>query len=650
MPRVVPHQPVRMKRNRASRSSAPGVPAAPGVRTRWFVFAAAMAAIGVAAALFWRATPVQKFHPTLPKGAPIPVMAMASSAFENTRSDAKYVGTPRCVECHADQHATYLHTAHSRSLSAVDPSQQPSGGVLQHAASGRQYRAYRKDGDLRHSESLPLPGGRELPLCDHRLSYLVGSGRFARTYVVEDAGFFVESPVTWYTSLDKWSMSPGYDAPHHKSFHRTIEHSCLYCHAGICNPIQGNDQRLQLVELAIGCERCHGPGSLHVARHAAGNTQPAPEGDRTIVNPSRLPRELAEAVCHQCHLTSEVQIAVRGRSPADFHPGLQWQDFAIDYGFETAGTEMTVVGHVAQMRQSRCYQQSNSLTCITCHSPHEPIAAPQRIDHHRATCQQCHAEQACDVGLPERITKNTNDCVACHMPQSPTDVPHVAFTHHRIGIHDPAAPKMAASAGFRPLSPMLDISHLPEIDRRRALGLAYLQYHRDHEQEGDGQPYLAQARPLIESTIVDGLFDAPLALAKAELAGAAGDLSAAEEWARRTLIADNLTSKERSSALRMLAGFALQAEDVGKATSYLEKLTALCRDPRDWFLLGVCRQRQGDAPAAIAALERVLQIDPGPPETYELLSSLYAAQGNELLAKQRRERAEAIRRVTAARE
>ena len=35
-----------------------------------------------------------------------------------------------------------------------------------------------------------------------------------------------------------------------------------------------------------------------------------------------------------------------------------------------------------------------------------------------------------------------NDCVQCHMPHSPTDIPHLAFTHHRIGIYDnpPAAP------------------------------------------------------------------------------------------------------------------------------------------------------------------------------------------------------------------
>jgi len=639
-----------MKRSRSPASNQPRgglLPKRHGGWLWWFLPALLSGVVAIAIWRSWeRATDPAVIHPQHPVAHLLP--PVAPSPYLNTRADAQYVGTPRCVECHSDQHASYLHTAHSRSMSLIDPAREPRDGVFDHAASLRRYRSYRRDDQLRHRESLVSTDGGELVLCDQPLKYLIGSGRFSRTYLLEDQGFLVESPLTWYASLNAWAMSPGYDVREHQAFHRTVTFGCLYCHAGSIERVNNNDELIRLGEIAIGCERCHGPGSLHVARHAAGHMQPSPEGDLSIVNPRRLPRERAESICHQCHLSGETQIAVRGRSTADFRPGLRWQDFAIDYGFETAGTEMTVVGHVAQLRQSRCYQGSETLTCITCHAGHEPPAPAERQEHYRAACQRCHAEPSCRIPLAKRTAERGNDCTACHMPQSRTDIPHIAFTHHRIGIHSPeVGTRSVPSARFRPLAPVLDVGHLSEIDRRRGLGLAYLQYRRDHEQSTSADEYFAKARTFLDSTIADGLIDAPVALAQSELAAAANDLIAVERWSQQALAAENLTTKERTAALRMLAGLALQADRLAEAIKFLDELSRTARDPRDWFLLGVCHQRRGNAPAAIAALERVLQIDPGPPETYELLSALYGAQGNESLAKERREQAEMIRKATA---
>jgi Flp pilus assembly protein TadD len=88
---------------------------------------------------------------------------------------------------------------------------------------------------------------------------------------------------------------------------------------------------------------------------------------------------------------------------------------------------------------------------------------------------------------------------------------------------------------------------------------------------------------------------------------------------------------------------------VHEARQHLEELTVLRRDPRDWFLLAVTRQRLGDVDGAIAALERVRQIDPAEPETYDLLAELYSVRGDAELAQTRREQARSIRAATAAR-
>jgi hypothetical protein len=529
-------------------------------------------------------------------------------------------------------------------MSAVDEPREPADGIVEHAASGRSYRVYRQDGRLRHREALGSPG-EELLLGDYPLAYLVGSGRFARTYLVEDAGFLVESPLTWYASLDKWDMSPGYDRPDHRSFHRTIGQDCLYCHAGDVQPIKGNDQRLRLAEMAISCERCHGPGNLHAQHWSDGSGQMGAEEDRTIANPRRLPRELAEAVCHQCHLTSEVQIAVRGRSPQDFRPGLRWQDFVINYGPEADSGEMTVTGHVAQLRASRCYQASDTLTCLTCHPAHAALDSEQRREHFRAVCLSCHEPSTCGMPLPERIAKNVDRCADCHMPQSPTDVPHVAFTHHRIGIHRPLTETIEVPPSNHSLAPLLDVSYLPAAERQRADGLALLQSYRDHPDAPESKTRLHAAGSLVRSAIEQGLLDAPLALAQAELAAAGGDRAAAQKWADQTLSIGGATMIERTSAMRLLVGLAMESGRTDEAVAHLELLTTLRRDPRDWFLLGVCRQRQQDTNGAIAALERVCQIDPAPPETHELLAALYLQIGQKEQAAAGLERAQTLRRA-----
>ena len=61
---------------------------------------------------------------------------------------------------------------------------------------------------------------------------------------------------------------------------------------------------------AIGCERCHGPGELHVRRQEV-----VDDRDLSIVNPRHLEPSLRAAVCEQCHLMGDHRIERQGRSP-----------------------------------------------------------------------------------------------------------------------------------------------------------------------------------------------------------------------------------------------------------------------------------------------------------------------------------------------
>ncbi len=121
---------------------------------------------------------------------------------------------------------------------------------------------------------------------------------------------------------------------------------------------------------SIGCERCHGPGALHVAANQPGAA--ATGGDRTIVNPRRLSPQLREGVCEQCHLQGETRIVRAGKALADYRPGLPLEDFVTVFvPPPDRANSRKAVSHVQQMHLSRCFRASEGqMGCISCHDPH----------------------------------------------------------------------------------------------------------------------------------------------------------------------------------------------------------------------------------------------------------------------------------------
>lgn len=550
----------------------------------------------------------------------------ASAQIRPVRRD-ELTGSRTCAECHADQFESYLRTAHSRSLSEVDPAAEPPDAEFRHAPSGRSYQIYRQEGRLRHREWIASEDGQQVLSDDHALRYLIGSGRHSRSYLVEADGFLVESPVTWYASRKAWDMSPGYDRNGHWGFERAADMGCLACHVGSAEAIDQSYHRIALHELSIGCERCHGAGADHVAHHRRASARGAGETD-PVVHPGRLGRALSEAICAQCHLRGDATVFLPGLGPMDFRPGQPLASVRLDYRPQRPGGQMKVVGHMEQMWLSRCYTQSDGLSCITCHEMHAGAELPDDADFYRSKCLDCHRIDDC--GLPaadERRTSRRDDCVACHMPQTDTDIPHIAFTHHRIGVHvtDSGAPP--ATDTPLELAPIGDIAELVPGLQDRCLALAYLEFSERQSDPRRRQACQQQAMLLMDRARRLGPLDADLLAALARLHWERRPELAVEP-ARQALEHGPLTPGSRVNAHFVIGDALVRMGRPQDALGALEELTRLRRNSEDWLLLAQCRQ-QLRRPDALVALEQALRISPFRPELREARTQFARPSGSD---------------------
>jgi hypothetical protein len=554
------------------------------------------------------------------------IVPRAVSRYENTNLAVEFVGSSACILCHAEENESFQRTAHARALQEVELATEPPDAEFRHAKSGLSYRVYRKGNRLWHKESIRADDGAELTLANYAMRYAIGSGRFSRSYLVEADGFLIESPVTWYSSRDEWAMSPGYDAPQHFGFERIADVGCLVCHVGNIGSKKGNSFRAVIHEGAVGCESCHGPGSLHVKRRT--NEETVFDGpDYSIVHPKRLTRERREDVCANCHLRGEATSYLRGRNVGEFRPGIPLSDVRIDYRIDVDGAQMTVVGHVEQMRLSQCYIQSDSLTCTTCHNPHGQPSRDDREGHYRSTCLECHSEESC--GLPAggiRRTEVADYCVTCHMPTTDTDIPHFAFTHHRIAIHSRRATSEPRDT-IGTLVPLCETAHLSDVERDRCLGLAYLEVSEKQQNDEIYGAYRRRAHDLLESVHDRGIIDADVEATLARLYWEQ-DSARAADFAHSALLAIPSRAKARVNALFILADLAIKAGDYSLAISRLRELVGLRRHSQDWFLLGMSLQRKGQTQGALDAYEHAITISPLRVDVRRAAFELYQISGH----------------------
>jgi tetratricopeptide (TPR) repeat protein len=393
--------------------------------------------LGVAARFWW-----PKTSSVAPASQPAQSLAPPEdpvSPYLNTAPGVEYVGDQACTRCHEGLARSYHLHPMGRSLRPVSESTWnldfPAGAANSFTELGYRYSVEKRGSQIVHREMLPDAEGRVLAETEEPVTYAIGSGTHAISYLVDHEGILTQSPLTWYADKKAWDLSPGFKGTRDR-FERQIAPGCLFCHCNQANfePNKVNSYRTPIFRgYAIGCERCHGPGALHVAARTKAPLEV--EQDLTIVNPGRLSPGLRDDVCNQCHLGGSERVERRARQAVDYRPGLPLERFLRVFVLpRDAAQGNRVAGHAEQMRDSQCAIQSGGkLGCISCHDPHELPAPAAKVSYYRDRCLKCHQDAGCKEPRAARLAKTpADDCILCHMPRGATNITHVALTDHRI--------------------------------------------------------------------------------------------------------------------------------------------------------------------------------------------------------------------------
>lgn len=431
-----------------------------------------------------------------------------SLLYLNHSDSAKYVGINTCKQCHSGIYESFIQTGMGQSFGLA--SRQKSAAKFSgHDVVYDKYRDFYYQplwiDSAFYIKEYRLKGKDTTFSRMERVDYIIGSGQHTNSHMMQVNGYFYQMPLTFYTQKGKWDLPPGFEKGHNSRFSRKIELECMSCHNAYPSFVPGSVNKFNSVLQGIDCERCHGPGSIHVQQKQLGNlVDTATHIDYTIVNPKKLPYELQVDVCQRCHLQGNA-VLKEGKSFFDFKPGMHLSDFMnVFMPKYTESNEFIMASHAERLKSSKCFISSTerniqvntkkyvnsklsnnnvaSLTCISCHDPHKSVKYTEDAQFNNA-CKSCHQAKN-SYALPECKEKmatrkiNKDNCWKCHMPKSGSiDIPHVRVTDHRIQIPINNAKKQA----IKQFIGLKSINN-PQVDAE-TMAEGYISYYEKFDQQ-----------------------------------------------------------------------------------------------------------------------------------------------------------------------
>jgi predicted CXXCH cytochrome family protein len=376
-------------------------------------------------------------------GLPVPEGLRASSA-----RPAALVGSEACADCHQAEASLWKQSQHRHAMQHASATSVL--GDFDNASF--DYFSVRSRFFKRDDKFFVETDGADGKLATFEVKYTFGIYPLQQYLIEFPDGRVQALSIAWDTRPkdeggQRWfHLYPNEEIKHDDVLHWTKLNQnwnfmCAECHStGVHKNYDAAKDNFHTTwaEISVGCEACHGKGSLHVdwayaqrswwpfgknndplkglavflneRDHVTWQADPQTGHPQRSIAPAAIRREVE--TCGLCH-------ARRAQFSEDWIPGLPLSDThvvsPIARGlYHADGQMLDEVYNYGSFKQSRMF--AAGVTCSDCHEPH---AARLRVEGD-GVCLQCHASEKYEVASHTHHSDVTPKvaCASCHMPIS----------------------------------------------------------------------------------------------------------------------------------------------------------------------------------------------------------------------------------------
>jgi hypothetical protein len=321
-----------------------------------------------------------------------------------------FIGMETCLECHPKIVSSHLKTSHYKTSKLVEFNDiDLSGKNSVNFASGDSIKFIYEEGTFYQQ------GYRNYissPYYKKSMDVVLGSGNKGKSFLHWENNSLFQLQGSLIENPSKWINSPGYRSS--LSQMRPITPVCLECHLtyaesqNLTKKRQNNKLIKNNIVYGIDCQRCHGAVENHVEHHRKNRMDTI---GKYILSYSKFTQSQRISMCALCHSGLGTVESVKQFS---FQPGDTFENVINKNKILNTSREIDVHGNqVGLLMASKCFQKSEKMDCMTCHSPHEQERG--NSVKFNSICISCH-KGVTHSKQTSNDKISLKECVTCHMP------------------------------------------------------------------------------------------------------------------------------------------------------------------------------------------------------------------------------------------